>query len=298
MKPSNYFVYLLLLLASCSENNDMKSTYTIMENISVASNITYKTIDSTELQLDVYFPAKKLGEEPWEDISDDYKPTLIYFHGGGWVEGDRTSRFLGLLPYLEKGWCVVNVDYRLLQKTNLIGCLNDCIDAINWVHKHAPKYKFDKNEIYLSGESAGGHLALLSGMINTADVNIHQRESKIKGIINWYGITQMDKAIQFWNDTTYTNLILDRWDGDIAKYLYTTSPVSHVAPTTPPIITIHGDKDVNVEIEQAILLHQALETVGVQNELITIPGKKHGDFSSEELTSTFTQIWNFLGIRN
>jgi len=229
-----------------------------------------------------------LGEEPWEKITEQNKPTLIYFHGGGWAEGDRTSRFLGLLPYLEKGWCVVNVEYRLLQETNLIGCLNDCIDAINWVNDNSSTYKFDTSQIYLSGESAGGHLALLAGMTNEPELGtnkIHRRNTKIKGIINWYGITKMDNAIKFWNDKSYTELIMDKWEGDKNQYLEITSPINHISQsTTPPIISLHGDKDVNVEIEQ------------IKNKLVKIKGKKHGDFSSAELESMFNKIWKFYEI--
>lgn len=289
-----------MLLISCNENDNMESIYKIMENISITSNITYKKIDSLEVQLDVYYPAKKLGEEPWEKITEQNKPTLIYFHGGGWAEGDRTSRFLGLLPYLEKGWCVVNVEYRLLQETNLIGCLNDCIDAINWVNDNSSTYKFDTSQIYLSGESAGGHLALLAGMTNEPELGtnkIHRRNTKIKGIINWYGITKMDNAIKFWNDKSYTELIMDKWEGDKNQYLEITSPINHISQsTTPPIISLHGDKDVNVEIEQAISFHEQLQANGIKNKLVKIKGKKHGDFSSAELESMFNKIWKFYEI--
>ncbi|MEL6483736.1 MAG: alpha/beta hydrolase [Bacteroidota bacterium] len=275
----------------------MKNMYHILENISVEANIPFKTVEGTTLELDVYYPAEKLGEEPWDRISDTKKPTLIYFHGGGWIEGDRTSRFLNLLPYLEKDWCVVNVDYRLLNQTHVLGCLNDCIDAINWVKNNAEKYKFNLDKVYLSGESAGGHLALLAGMRDSftdADEFVHSKEITIAGIINWYGITHMQSAIEFWNDDNYTKMILDPWKGDDQVYLDLTSPINHVKSTTPPILTIHGDADINVDFEQASSLHKALEAKKVKNELVLIPDKKHGNFSAEELVMVFNKIWEFL----
>jgi acetyl esterase/lipase len=294
-----YAICIVLLLISCNEMNKTKDVYKIMEGISVASNITYKTIGSNALQLDVYYPAKKLGKDPWDKISETNKPVLIYFHGGGWIEGDRTSRFLGLLPYLEKGWCVVNVDYRLLDETHLVGSLNDCLDAINWVNENASKYKFDTEQLYLSGESAGGHLALLAGMIDANEFKesgVHHRNGNIKGIINWYGITHMERALDFWGDTTYTKMILDKWPGEKADYLKMVSPIDHVSPNTPPTISIHGDKDENVDIGQAIGFHDRLELKGVGNELIKVHGKKHGDFSAEELEHIFNEIWGFYGM--
>lgn len=291
-------IVLVLLIASCNTKDAMESHYKIIENISVASNITYKKIDSLEVQLDVYYPAIKLGKEPWDKLTEQKKTTLIYFHGGGWISGDRTSRFLYLLPYLQKGWCVVNVDYRMLQKTNLIGSLNDCIDAINWVYDHASTYKMDTGKIYLSGESAGGHLALLAGLVDETklgNVSVHKRKCEVKGIINWYGIAHMENAIQFWDDASYKQMILGRWAGETKEYLDFTSPINHISTTTQvPVISIHGDRDENVEIEQAILLHNKLESKGIKNKLLKVEGKKHGNFSSMELAFSFNEIWRFL----
>lgn len=275
----------------------MKGMYKIHENISTLPNIAYKTIDSLTLELDIHIPVLKLGEEPWDVLSEQLKPTLIYFHGGGWVEGERTSRFLGLLPYLERGWCVVNVDYRLLDKTNLIGCLDDCNDAINWVLENSLKYKFDPDHLYLSGESAGGHLALLTGMMDQStrkSVLSNPKDRNIAGIINWYGITDIPQAIKFWNDSSYTKMISDKWEGDLEMYYDLTSPINYVSQHTPPILSIHGDADVNVEIEQSIALHKRLDDEKIKNRLIKVPGKKHGNFSSEELASIFESIWAFL----
>lgn len=291
-----------LILWSCNEKKDhpIEGIHTIHENIATIPNLVYKTIDSLDLELDVYVPVLKLGEEPWDVLSGQLRPTLIYFHGGGWVGGERSSRLLGLLPYLEKGWCVVNVDYSLLDKTNLIGCLDDCNDAVHWVLENSPKYKFDPDRIYLSGESAGGHLALLTGMMDKGtrkNILTNPKDYNIAGIINWYGITDIRQAIKFWNDPSYTEMISDKWEGDLETYYDLTSPINHISKHTPPILSVHGDADVNVAIEQSIALHKRLDDAKIKNRLIKVPGKKHGNFSAWELASIFDGIWSFIGFR-
>ncbi len=288
-----------LILLSCSErkSHPMNGVHRIHENIATFPNIVYKMIDSLDIELDVHVPVLKLGEEPWDILSEQLKPTLIYFHGGGWVEGERTSRFLGLLPYLEKGWCVVNVDYRLLDKTDLIGCLDDCNDAVNWVLENSSKYKFDPDRMYVSGESAGGHMAMLTGMMDDRarqDILSNPKDRKIAGIINWYGITDVGKAIKFWDDPSYTKTISDKWEGDLDMYYDLTSPINYITKHTPPILSIHGDADVNVAIGQSIALHKHLDDEKIKNRLIKVPGKKHGNFSAEELAAIFDGIWAFL----
>ena len=62
----------------------------------------------------------------------------------------------------------------------------------------------------------------------------------------------------------------------------------------PSIITIHGTEDSALPYKQAVNLHQKLREVGVKEKLHTIKDKKHGDFSPEELTQIYQEIWKFL----
>ncbi|MEM9646986.1 MAG: alpha/beta hydrolase [Bacteroidota bacterium] len=269
----------------------------LQEEITSLCNIVYKSVDGRQLQLDVFVPSKKLGEEPWHELLDSPTPTLVYYHGGGWVEGDRFSRFLEVLPYLEKGWAVINVDYRLLQETDLLGGIEDCLDALNWVGEHAVEYNLDTTQVYVSGESAGGHLALLTGMMDQESMRelfAKKRTQKVAGIINWFGITDVGKAVDFWNDTEYTRLINQGSKGTPESHYKRISPISYVTEEIPPIISFHGDADINVDVDQSSELHRKLDEFGVKNQLVIVPGKKHGGFSAEELTDCYDQIWKFF----
>lgn len=289
---------ILLMSTACHQPKEkMNSLYKIQERIISFTNLPYKVVDSMPLHLDVYVAGQRLGAEPWFVLPEKPKPVVIYFHGGGWVEGDRTSRFLNVLPYLEKEWTVVNVDYRLLQQTDLLGCLADCLAAIHWTVKHATDYKIDTQQIYLSGESAGGHLALLAGLMDvpTQKEYLSMAPSyEIQGIINWFGITEMESAIQFWNDKTYTKMILNGWQGSFQNFCRLTSPINYISKDTPPIISIHGDADINVPFEQATKLHQELEKAGIFNHLHRITGKQHGGFTAQERLEAFAVIWDFF----
>jgi dipeptidyl aminopeptidase/acylaminoacyl peptidase len=54
------------------------------------------------------------------------------------------------------------------------------------------------------------------------------------------------------------------------------SPISYVRAGLPPVLTIHGNADPTVPYTQSVRLHKALADAGVPNELMTIPGGKHG----------------------
>ena len=126
----------------------------IMSKYRVAPNITYLTADGYESKLDVMTPR---GESP--------APTLIYIHGGGWVGGTKEASVLRALPYLEMGWAVVNVEYRMARNALAPGAVEDCRCALRWVHRNAEEYGLDTSRIVTTGASAGGHLSLTTGML-------------------------------------------------------------------------------------------------------------------------------------
>ena len=122
---------------------------------SVKPDIVYLTANNYQNKLDLY---QASGEQP--------HPTLIYIHGGGWVEGRKEEDVLETIPFLEKGWSVVNVEYRLAGVSLAPAAVEDCRCALRWVIEHAKDYKFDPNRIVLMGHSAGGHLSLITGMLS------------------------------------------------------------------------------------------------------------------------------------
>jgi dipeptidyl aminopeptidase/acylaminoacyl peptidase len=72
------------------------------------------------------------------------------------------------------------------------------------------------------------------------------------------------------------------------------SPLTYVRAGLPPILTIHGDADTVVPYQHAVRLRDALTKAGVANDLLTIPGGKHGGFTPEERTRIYTTIRAFL----
>jgi acetyl esterase/lipase len=193
---------------------------------------------------------------------------------------------------------VVNIDYRLLKQAPFPACIADCRHAVNWIYENADGFKIDTSRIVVSGESAGGHLALLTGFLtNNAAFAIPNlpvtRELKVAAVINWFGISDVGSIMEHWNSSSYvTNLV-----GDISKKeeIYRTcSPLTHVNPSVPPVLTMHGDADQVVPIDQATRLHEALNQFGVKNRLHVVKRKKHGDFDEPEMSENFRVIWEFL----
>lgn len=253
-------------------------------------NITYLTAENYEAKLDVYRPLN--NQKP--------VPTVVYFHGGGWVGGTRSANVMEILPYLEMGWAVVNVDYRLASVSLAPAAVEDCRCALKWVITHAEQYKFDVKRIVLSGRSAGGHLALTTGFLATT-ANLDWRcyydeapmDLKVAAIVNWYGITDVTELISGPSLRTWAASWLGP-NADRIKTAELVSPLNSVRKGVPPVLTIHGDADPVVPYSQAVRLHRALNGVGTPNKLITVPRGNHGGFSSKDTAEIYAAIRSFL----
>ena len=254
---------------------------------SVKPDIVYLTANNYQNKLDVY---QASGEQP--------HPTLIYIHGGGWVEGRKEEDVLEAIPFLEKGWSVVNVEYRLAGVSLAPAAVEDCRCALRWVIEHAKDYKFDPNRIVLMGHSAGGHLSLITGMLPlSAGLDREcagDKELRVAAIIDWFGITDVNDLLEGPNMQDYAVM----WLGSLTdreQVAKRVSPLTYVRPALPPTIMIHGDADDTVPYTHSVRLHAALDKAGVPNELLTIPGGKHGEFNHSQLETSYAHIWAFLG---
>ena len=88
----------------------------------VLPNVTYHVASDRDSMLDLYLPQNVSGSVP----------VLVYIHGGGWTGGAKEANVLRLLPYLERGWAVVNVGYRLGQVAPAPAAVEDCLCALRW----------------------------------------------------------------------------------------------------------------------------------------------------------------------
>jgi acetyl esterase/lipase len=192
---------------------------------------------------------------------------------------------------------VVNVEYRLARVSLAPAAVEDCLCALRWVIHNAKEYNVDTNRIVVTGNSAGGHLALTTGMI-PASAGLDRQcpgpeELKVAAIVNWYGITDVADLLEGANRKVYAVTWLGSLENrkEIAARV---SPLSYVRPGLPPVLSIQGDADPTVPYTHSVRLHAALEKAGVSNKLITVPGGLHGNFKPEEYPRLYGEIRDFL----
>jgi len=263
----------------------------------VLPNIVYHLANNLELKLDLYVPKERSKQ----------RPAVLLFHGGGWVAGQKERNVLWLLPYLRLGWAAVNIEYRIARNSLAPAAVEDCRCALRWVWTHAPEYGIDRKKLVLTGTSAGGHLALITGMLpqyspfdrqcpTEGDLRWNSAQEpmvSVAAIVNWFGIIDVAELLQGPQAKHYAI----EWFGSMRErdqLAQELSPITYVRKGVPPVITIHGSQDDVVPYAQAQRLHAALEAAGVPNKLLTVDGAMHGGFDRKTMAESFAQIRAFL----
>jgi acetyl esterase/lipase len=255
----------------------------------ITPNIVYGMAAGHELKLDV------ITAGPRSEI----RPTLVYIHGGGWAGGSKEEYAWFSLPFSAKGMNIVNVEYRLSNVSLAPAAVEDCRCALRWVYRHAQEYGFDTTKLVVDGHSAGGHLSLMTGMLDASagfDNECPGKEDlKVAAIINYFGITDVPDVLEGKNQQDWAVA----WFGNLQDKMQLAtrlSPLTYVRSGLPPIITVHGDSDALVPYQQAVRLHQALDRAGVPNELVTIAGGVHGSqfWNREDNWKAQSAIFDFL----
>jgi acetyl esterase/lipase len=282
----------ILAASAFAQHKTTPSLLEIGDRYWMQPDVVYGSANNTPLKLDIWYPRD----------NPNPTPTVVYIHGGGWIFGSKEGAVYQLLPYLERGWRVVNVEYRMAGNSLAPGSVEDTRCALRWIHRNAAQWKFDTSKIILTGHSAGGHLSLITGMLPDgtaldnrcyADAKSGDVPMKVAAIVNWYGISDVNDLIKGPNVKNYAVM----WMGSLPnadEVAKSVSPLTYVRAGMPPIITIHGDKDDVVPYTHATRLHNALKKDKNVERLVTINGGGHGMFTKEQYTKGFDEIWTFL----
>ena len=119
---------------------------------------TYKTSGSVPVKFDLYLPQSKPNA-----------PVLLWFHGGGLLQGSRANVAPHMLNGVNKhGYALISADYRLAPQVSVAEILTDVQDCMKFIRDTITNQVnpglIDTSRIAVSGSSAGGYLALLAGL--------------------------------------------------------------------------------------------------------------------------------------
>jgi acetyl esterase/lipase len=242
--------------------------------------------------------------------SNQSLPTIVYVHGGGFVNGTYTYDYKGMFEsFLNASFIVASVGYYLpnnqLDQPPPAFPLNieDVACAVRFLRANAQTYNINPNEIGIFGDSAGANLAALEALsaLNGTFDNVGQwlgYSDRVQAVGDLFGMTNLTSPL-FLNDsqiTTYEDgggldLITYVWE-DNTTLLYESSPVNYVTSGAPPFMIQQGWDDVVVVPSTSIAFRNELLAHCDQVQLIMVDnmGHAYGQVGSQPMRPSFPTL--------
>jgi len=203
------------------------------------------------------------------DTTQEKKPCIVYFHGGGWSCYSKCV-YTTLCRRLAKlGYVVFNVNYSLAPKHKMEYILSDCLKAINYIQEIAENYGGDKESIILAGDSAGAHLsAMIAGYSVNNKPDFSVLIGKIKALILIYGVFDINTMLEskFINIKTYGKSVLKGKLNDISENTKF-SPINYINTNFPPCLIASGEVD-KLHETQSKVFYEKLTESGVKTKKV------------------------------
>jgi acetyl esterase/lipase len=192
-------------------------------------------------------------------------PLVVFFHGGGWHEGNPHDYHWIARALAEKGYATALVGYRLNQAGRFPAMLQDSAAGTRWALAHAAQHKVDPSRVVLMGHSAGAYNATML----TLDRQWLGREGVPEGTVK--GAVVLAGPADFYPfDKSSSINALGHW-----PHPQDTQPINFVRADAPPMLLVHGTNDTIVRPRNSIILARKLTEAGVPTRAVLIKGRAH-----------------------
>jgi len=226
--------------------------------------VTYKTVGAQELKLAIYSPSEKAAS----------RPAILFVHGGGWGAGNPGQFAAHGRYFAARGYVAMSVQYRLTSQPDVtvFQCIADVKSCVRWIRQQAGDLGIDPQRIAVAGDSAGGHLAACTGLIEGLEEPGEDTT-----------VSSRANLLVLYNPVIDTTLP-DGWDlarlsgkpgQAVASRAKEFSPVDHVVAGAPPTLVIHGTADTVTPIEWSERFVAAMKAAGNEVEFLKLDGAKH-----------------------
>lgn len=247
---------LILLLVFYTSMASAQAIYNTEKNISyyegnVAAKDEYMT---SQCLLDIYYPKNTKNFA-----------TIIWFHGGGLTGGAKE------IPQalMDKGFAIIGVGYRFSPKAKSPAYIDDAAAAVAWAFRHIAQYGGSDKQIYLSGHSAGGYLAMMITLDKKYLAKYDIDANKVAELIPFSG-----------QCITHFTVRHERGIRDTQPVIDELAPIYWVRADAPPMLLITGDAELELlgRYEENAYMLRMMKLAGHKSSrLFQLQGFDHGN---------------------
>jgi len=243
--------------ADLSKSNKTKA----IKNNAVFLNLKYGTTSTQGL--DLYLPTPSLSELA---NTTHQKKLMIYIHGGYWQELSKEESSFAAENFQQQGFHFAVIDYTLAPNATITDIVEENRRAITWLYNNADQFGYNPEEIYVSGSSAGAHLAMMMLQTPWSTYIKDYKRNVIKGLCAVSGIYDLQPLV-----ATYVNEPLNMNIEEARE----NSPLLLSLPSPVPVIIAYGDNETNAFKQQSLIIADKLRTAGFEVLLKEIDERNH-----------------------
>jgi acetyl esterase/lipase len=195
-------------------------------------------------------------------------PVVVFWYGGGWAKGDRTSYAFAGRALAKAGFLVVIPDYRKVPEVHFPAFLDDGAEAVAWVEDNIAEHGGDPKRIAFMGHSAGAYEAVMLALDSERLVAAGADPANVKaavGLSGPYDFYPFDKPRSI--------AAFSQWPRPEE-----TQPITFVRADAPPLLLVTSDGDETVRSKNANNLGAKLRDLGAPVEV-----KNYGPLDHEEV---------------
>ena len=263
-----YLSFILLLIGLTLQAQETYKTGKDISYIPAGETDGYR---KERCKLDVYYPVGKKGF-----------PTIVWFHGGGLEGGGKHVPEM----FMNQGFAVVAVNYRLSPKAQNPAYTEDAAAAVAWAYKHIEEYGGSPRRVFVTGHSAGGYLTLMVGLDKSYLQEYGVDADSIAAYLPISGQTVTHFTIRKERSLPEGIPVIDQY-----------APCNKARKDTPPFVLITGDRNLEMadRYEENALLASVLKNIGNKKvSLYELQGFDHGQVYVPGCCLVANYIRNFI----
>lgn len=276
----------VLVLAACGISSNLWAAE--RSEVDYKPDVTYATVAGEDLKLDLASPRGL----------DHPVPAIVVIHGGGWMAGKRQDMTSFTKEAAAHGYVAATISYRFAPKHRFPAQIEDSKCAVRYLRAHAKELNIDPKRIGAMGVSAGAHLAMMLGAMDSADAmegdgGNPEQPSKVQAVVSFVGPVNLAREDYSETQTQILTAFLGGDPKEKQDECRRASPITYLNKGDAPILCFFGTKDPLISYDQALLIATALTNSEVPGRVEMILGAGHG-WAGAELTRTHNATMAFF----
>lgn len=267
-------------------------------NVIYTSGIVYARRSGLDLHLQVFRPSKGM-------LDRSRYPLVVYITGSAWMEQNMDQMVPDLCAFAARGYVVASVQYRHSAAAPFPAQVEDAKTAMRFMRMHAEEYQVDPEKTAYFGASSGAHTAVMAGITgdDAPDTPLYGEFSAAAGaIVDWFGPTAIEQMNLYPSTMDHVQpespegMIIggkNVWENmDLARQVDPAGWLREDKPT-PPMLMMHGDRDILVPFTQSVHLYERLRELGRDVEFYKLLDASHG-FNGFQCPAAYDLVDEFL----